>query len=250
MKEKVSVSGGRMAQPKIISLTACLVLAWTAAARAGDITGYEAIVNWSDLPRAKTGMTSHLASSYDRTGANEDWNWYEGYDRQLNTLADNNLPVTLLDVAGSGVLTRYWMPHATANDTRPLTITVDAGLPTEAVISTSTDPFLYGGDGSPYSDLFEGDLVATTAGGQTSYEPIGFTSSLKVETINRTHIVGQLNGWSDRHYYQLNYTLSMMTPTVFSLTPARLHPAILGRRSGSRQSMPWATWGRILRARP
>lgn len=192
-----------------MGLVLCLL---SSVVSAGDITGYEAIADWSTLPTAKTGVTSHLASSYDRTGANEDWNWYEGYDRQLNTLADNNLPVTLLDVQGSGVLTRYWMPHATANDTRTLTITVDAGLPSEAVITTTTNPLFYGSDATPYTDLFEGSTVATVAGGQTLYEPIAFTTSLKVESINRTHLTstqpdGPINGYSDRHYYQLNYTL-------------------------------------------
>jgi hypothetical protein len=193
------------------ALAAVVLAVLPALPGAAQVTGYESLANWDALPLAKTGAAAHLNSSYDRDGGNLDWNWYPGYTRQLNEAADDGIAVTLLDVQGAGVLNRYWMPHATANDTRDITITVDEGLPTEAVISTESDPFLYGGDGDPHAALFEGPLVPTAAGGQVSYEPIGFTASLKVESINRQHLTsaqgGPVNNYSDRHYYQLNYTL-------------------------------------------
>ncbi len=189
------------------------------AAAWGQVTGYEALTDWGALPLDKTDTTAGLSSSYARDGGNRDWNWYPGSSRQLNEAEDHGIAVTLLDIQGAGVLNRYWMPHATANKTRRLTITVDDGLSTEAVITTWTDPFLYGADGSPHAALFEGPLVPTAAGGQVSYEPIGFAHSLKVESINRQHLTetqtgGPINGYSDRHYYQLNYTLYENGTTV------------------------------------
>jgi hypothetical protein len=200
-----------MYKPFVLGVGLVMLLGGVAAVP-GQTTGYETLVNWGRLPRIRSASSAHLASSYDRDGGNLDWNWYPGYDRHLNDTADNDLPVTLLDVQGSGVLTRYWMPHATANDARQIIITVDAGLASQAVITTNSDELLYGGDSAPHPPLFENPMVPTVAGGQTSYEPIGFTASLKVESINRQHLTpsqpgGPINGYTDRHYYQLNYQL-------------------------------------------
>ncbi|NLW85317.1 MAG: DUF2961 domain-containing protein [Planctomycetes bacterium] len=174
------------------------------AAPADEITGYETLINWASLPSAKTGMTSHMASSYDRSGANEDWNWYPGYDRQLNALTDNETTVTLLDVQGSGVLTRYWMPHATANGGRAVTITVDG----VAMVVTDTNTLLGGSYATDDTNLFKSPLVQTVAGGQMSYEPIGFSTSLKVEWTNLAHTSQPgMTSYTRRGYYQLNYQL-------------------------------------------
>jgi len=187
-----------------------------------QVTGYENIIDWANLPAVKGQITSHMASSYARDGSNEDWNWYPDYDRQLNELEDNNLPVTLLDVEGAGVLTRYWMPHATANGGRDLKITVDG----QYEIYTNTDDFLGGNYSVPGGDqdLFKSPLVQTVAGGQTSYEPITFSSSLKVESVNLRHMSGESgnSSWNRRHYYQLNYQLfddgTSVTPYTGTLT--------------------------------
>jgi hypothetical protein len=170
--------------------------------------GYETLVNWSNLPSAKTGMTSHMASSWDRTGGNNDWNWYPEYDRQLNELADNGLRVTLLDIQGAGLLTRYWMPHATANKTRDIWITIDGQIS----FLLDTNAFFGGAYNADDPNLFKSPMIHTVAGGQMSYEPVAFATSLKVEAINRIHLTstqvgGPINSYNDRHYYQLNYQL-------------------------------------------
>ena len=53
-----------------------LALAFHAALALADRNGYESLANWSSLPDAKPGVVAHLASSYDRSGANRDYNHY------------------------------------------------------------------------------------------------------------------------------------------------------------------------------
>jgi hypothetical protein len=58
-----------------LSIMACLGL-FVAAANA-QLTGYEDLVDLSRLPMARSGRSISLASSYDRSGANDDYNNYQ-----------------------------------------------------------------------------------------------------------------------------------------------------------------------------
>lgn len=156
----------------------------------GAVNGYESLANWMDLPRAKEGITAGLASSYDRLGQNNDFNWYL-WPQGLQT---QDTPTVVTELPGPGILTRFWMPHARANCGFTERLIVDG---TTRIDTTST-VLLRGGYGYMASPL-----VQTLAGGQVSYEPIAFQNSLRIESNN-------LAGYT--HYYQwCYYTLPLGT---------------------------------------
>ena len=165
-----------------------IVLLAAASAAPGQVTGYEALSDWGSLPMAKIGITAGLASSYDRSGGNDDYNHYES-PPGLVTL-DANTTVTTL--SGPGVITRFWMPHAAANEAFDVKITIDGVL----TIDSDSNVVLDGG-----YDYIGSPLVSTLIGGQVSYEPIAFQDSLTIETNNYSS-----GGWGrTHHYYQYNY---------------------------------------------
>jgi hypothetical protein len=177
-----------------------------------QITGYELLSDWDRLPRAK-GFSAGLASSYDRSGGNYDWNHYHSPTGLLDDPADDGVSVTVAELTGPGVLTRFWMPHAAADTSYPLKVYVDGQLR----IDTDSDVYLGGQHayaGSP--------LTATLVGGQFSYEPIAFQHSLRIESKNYT----QRPGWAAKHhYYQWSYRSGPTGAAVQaydgSLTPAQ-----------------------------
>jgi hypothetical protein len=142
-----------------------------------QVTGYEGLTDWNNLPLLKTGTQAGLASSYDRTGGNNDFSNFDA-------------PGLIREVTGPGVVTRVWMPHASANIPRPLRVYVDGQLR----ITTNTDDLLEGAYGP--GPAFKPPLVQTLLGGQVSYEPIPFQNSLRVETDNPT---------GGSYFYQWNY---------------------------------------------
>jgi len=179
------------------------------AARA-DVTGYEDLITWGDLPTLRTGVIAGLASSYDRRGTdatadtNTDHNNYEGWADGYYIAAN---------LTGPGVVTRVWEPHLTANAAGTLRFVVD-GVP---VIATDTDAFLGGSYGT--GPLFRGPMVSTRAGGQVSYEPIVFQNSLRVEmTIPPTAA-----------FYQVNYKLYPAGTVVPSHAAAPSGPQLADR---------------------
>ena len=185
---------------------ALALLAVSATAAAAERTGYEALANWDYLPAAKTGVVAGLISSYDRSGANQDYNHYE-YPTGLRT---DDVDTILTPVHGQGqtthlgpgVVTRFWMPHAAAEVPFPVKITIDGAAVPQ--IDTDSDTLLggaYGQPPNPATDLFSGPLVGTLVGGQVSYEPISFQQSLKIESYNYSG-----GSWArTHHYYQYNY---------------------------------------------
>jgi hypothetical protein len=130
-----------------------------------------------------------MASSYDRAGANRDYNHYEWPVGFQTTDVD---PVTITEVTGPGMITRFWMPHAIANAAMKMKLTIDG----QVVIDTNTNTYLDGNYG--YSTA---PLTATLIGGQVSYEPIVFIQSLKIESNNSAS-----GSWKSQfHYYQYSY---------------------------------------------
>jgi len=191
------------------TVRAAIILLGSAGPAAGaELTGYEALANWNDLPRAKTGIVAGLASSYDRTDGNDDFNYYESPEGHQTT----ELDTVVVTLPGPGVITRFQMPHAAANAAFPVKITVDGVLR----IDTDSDALLGGSYG-----YMTGPLVQTLIGGQVSYEPIGFQHSLTIESRNYAS-----GGWArTHHYYQYNYQLfspgQTITPYTGTLTPAQ-----------------------------
>jgi hypothetical protein len=161
----------------------------TTSQMALGVTGYESLANWNDLPKPKYGVTAGLASSYDRDGYNRDFNHYEWPVGFQTTDVD---PVTITEVTGPGIITRFWMPHAIAHAAMKMKLTIDG----QVVIDTNTNTYLHRNYG--YSTA---PLTATLIGGQVSYEPIVFIQSLKIESNNSAS-----GSWrSQFHYYQYGY---------------------------------------------
>ena len=139
------------------------VVVLAASVALADQTGYEALLNWADLPNAKTGIVARLASSYDRSGGNYDYNHYQWPEGFLDSGAqtEESIATVVTEIAGAGILTRFWMPHAAANTGFNIKITVDEAAPSEAIIDTTSDAFLSGGYG-----YFQGQMVRTLVGGR------------------------------------------------------------------------------------
>lgn len=185
-----------------------IILLAAASTTQAEWNAYEALSDWNALPTAKTGITAGLASSYDRSSGNADYNHYES-PPGLVTVDANTTAVTL---SGPGVITRFWMPHAAANEAFDVKITIDGVLK----IDSDSNTVLDGGYG-----YFSGPLVSTLIGGQVSYEPIAFQDSLTIETNNWGS-----GGWrKTHHYYQYNYQKlapgTAVTPYSGVLTPGQ-----------------------------
>ncbi len=169
---------------------------------AAQVTGYEALTHWEALSWSKAGTGSLLFSSYDRTGANLDYSYYlspTGF--QTGTVSD----AVVASVDGPGVLSRFWMPHSTADRSFDLRVFVDGTL----VIDTNSNLYLAGNYG-----YVDGTLTHTMAGGQTSYEPIVFQESLLILSENK----GTGDSSSRKHYYQYNVQTLSPNAHVFATT--------------------------------
>jgi hypothetical protein len=200
-------------------------LACFVSVASGQVTGFEGLAAWDNLALERTGVEARMISSYDREpadGTNRDYNYYEwpaGF-QDSNLQADASIPTVIAEeIVGPGILTRFWMPHAAADEGFTVKITIDGAT----VINTNSNAFL---DGSYLGEQYgaggdKSPLVQTLVGGQVSYEPIAFQQSLKIESTNfgpgawaRTH-----------HYYQYAYeTLpagTTVTPYDGSLTAAQ-----------------------------
>ena len=176
-----------------------------AAAAAGAQPGYEEYADWEGWARLRRMEQTGLASSYDRTGENEDYSHYE----YPPGLVLDPVTCTVKTLQGPGVIRRFWMPHLTANRSFVVRMYFD-NEPTPR-IDTTSDILL--NEGFSY---FTSPLVTTCAGGQVSYEPIPFADALRIETVNKTL---PPDNWSaNRHYYQYTYTLLASDADVASYT--------------------------------
>jgi len=76
----------------------------------GSLTGYEAYTSWDNWARVSVGTTDSLASSYDRSGGNDDYSQYEW----PIGLIKYDTTDTVRTIDGPGIVWRFWMPHLTA----------------------------------------------------------------------------------------------------------------------------------------
>lgn len=180
----------------------CGLVGLTCVSAEAQLTGYEPLTNWESLSWSQAGHTSLLFSSYDRQGGNLDYSYFLTPTGHQTGDVSN---AVLASVTGPGVLSRFWMPHSTADRRFDLRIYVDGVL----VIDTDSNLYLAGGYG--YAD---GTLTHTMGGGQASYEPIVFQESLLIESNN----FGTGDSSSRKHYYQYNVQTLSPNAQVFAST--------------------------------
>lgn len=182
-------------QPRCMHFLAVALAGYPLAMSASPpVADYPDYLDWLGWSRVGKNTVTGLASSYDRLDGNADYSQYEsppGY-------VPDAMPATIATLDGPGVIYRFWMPHATANQNFLVKLFFD-GEPAPRIDTTSSA--LLGGS----YGYFDAPLVDLAAGGQTCYEPIPFAHSLRIETFNQ-----QLppSGFSVlRHYYQYTYRL-------------------------------------------
>ncbi|MCK5472807.1 MAG: DUF2961 domain-containing protein, partial [Planctomycetes bacterium] len=169
---------------------------------AGVPIGYKALTNWSCWPKLRVGIYSDIASSYDRSGGNIDWNYYESPTGHVTT----EITTTIKTIQGPGIIYRFWMPHIMSKNHYAVRMYFD-GETTPRIDTDSTA--ILGGTYSYFSE----PLLVTFAGGQTCYEPICFSQSLRIETENKT-----LGPFVNRHYYQYSYHTLPVNTEINSYT--------------------------------
>ncbi len=167
----------------------CFVTLWPAVYFSEAVAGYDAYTAWEDWARLRLGVQAGLASSYDRSGGNNDYSHYESPLGLLTT----DVNATVKTIEGPGVIYRFWMPHVMARRHFVVRMYFN-GETTPRINSDSTA--IMGGTFSYFAD----PLITTCAGGQVCYEPIPFAQSLRIETVNK-----EFPPWANRHYYQYSY---------------------------------------------
>jgi len=164
--------------------------------------GYESYSAWDSLPQLRLGAESGLASSYDRTSDNNDWNWYEWPEGFIK----DEIVCTAKTIQGPGMIYRFWMPHCISQDHYVVRMYFD-GESTPR-IDTMSDTLFNG-----LFSYFDAPFVDTCAGGQMCYEPIAFAESVVIETVNHKYV-----NFYDRHYYQYSYLTYPLGADVNSYT--------------------------------
>jgi hypothetical protein len=173
---------------------------------------------WEELPCVRTGVQAHLASSYDRTGGNDDYSNYEW----PTGLVLYETPVTIATIQGPGMLTRFWMPHVMARRDFVVKMFFD-GEQTPRIDTTSTVVM-----SQLFSYFTDPNFINTFAGGQTCYEPIPFAKSLRIESANK-----DMNIWANWHYYQYSYFTFPSDANIVSYSPnLSLNPDLQQARAG------------------
>jgi len=151
--------------------------------------GYDSYSQWEQLSELRLGAKSGLASSYDRTGNNDDWSWYEWPEGHITT----ETVCTVKTIAGPGIIYRFWMPHYMGRNHYVVQMYFD-GEVTPRIDTESNTIF----DG--LFSYFDEPLITTCAGGQVCYEPIPFSESVVIETVNKP-----AGPFANCHYYQYSY---------------------------------------------
>jgi hypothetical protein len=188
------------------SLAATGLFCCESAARAD--TAYEALANWTSLSTLTTGEKAGLASSYNRGGDTlNDYNNFDNYGGQPDGYS------LVRQITGPGLVTRYWMPHLSANGNVPIRVIVDGQL----LIDSNSSAILGGTYGS--GPLFRSPLLQTRVGGQVSYEPIPFQNSLVIESTSAAN-----------NFYQWGYRTLPAATTVPSYNGS-LNPAQTTQRN-------------------
>lgn len=166
-----------------------LLSLWPSACFSEIAAGYDAYTTWEDWARLRPGVEAGLASSYDRNGGNSDYSHYESPPGLVTT----EVVATVKTIEGPGVIYRFWMPHVMARRHFVVRMYFD-GEETPGIDTDSTAIM----DGT--FGYFSEPLITTCAGGQVCYEPIPFSQSMRIETVNKDTSI-----WANHHYYQYSY---------------------------------------------
>lgn len=122
--------------------------------------------DFSTLPAYETGVFASEASTYDRTGGNND-----GFGGQYSFVRRNpDSSLVLIDLKGNGVINRFWTPTPTRDS---LDFFIDRDDRPSFTINYMD---LYSGKVAP----FQAPLCGQQLGGYYCYMPMPFTRSFKV----------------------------------------------------------------------
>ncbi len=189
----------RVAWRGILLVAASLALGLTAC-RQVETVDYHMLLSALTNATAIASLSmppTEMICSYDRTGANEDYNHFQGKTKDGQYI--------LADLKGPGVLERFWF----------------TGIPADAKFR-----FYFDGDRSPMMSFSWNDLVAGYAPFDTppvsvdeqncwhTFLPVPFRKRLLITTDDR----GYTYGGSTKMYYQLNWRKLPRGQTVASLT--------------------------------
>ena len=179
---------------KLRSFTMFLSLLGSAAF--SSLIAAQPAVSVAKLPELRTGETSGMFSSWDRSGRNDD-----GFKGTYSKLRLENGNSVLAEMEGAGCITRFWMPHTKhfAKDGK----TIEQGLyightvNLKIYLDGATEPQI----NVEINELFSGEakgfpapLVGTGHGGFYCYVPIYYTNGCKV-VMDGDHMT----------FYQLNF---------------------------------------------
>jgi hypothetical protein len=130
------------------------------------LEGDQALTAIDQLPLLQLDAHAHHASSYDRTGGNQDWENGLGVDAAGDMI--------LLDARGSGCVYRIWFTGFAATD-RIHFYFDDAPTPRiDMLLGT-----LFGGHTAPFTAPLVGN-AQVSSGGFFSYVPLPFARSLRI----------------------------------------------------------------------
>jgi len=177
-----------MAKKLCLYLCTCFAVLASVGLSAYPI-GYKSYTEWEKLPQLRFGAVSGMASSYDRTGGNHDWSYYEWPTGAVST----ETVCRVQTINGPGVIYRFWMPHVMANDGYVVKMFFDND--STLLIDTWSNLLFNGG-----FSYFDEPMITTVAGGQVCNEIIPFKQRVIIETVNHQEI-----DFADRHYYQYSY---------------------------------------------
>ncbi|MBE7559479.1 DUF2961 domain-containing protein [bacterium] len=130
-----------------------------------------------DLARIDAGFTSHRASSYNPTGENRDWWWFEPGETK-----------TLLDASGAGIIHHLWMTIGSTEaryGSRMVLRTYWDGRPYPSVEVPVGDFF---GAGFGYQSPFANALFEVSAEGRArnSFIPMPFARGARITLTNES----------------------------------------------------------------
>ncbi|HWL85241.1 MAG TPA: DUF2961 domain-containing protein, partial [Polyangiaceae bacterium] len=131
--------------------------------------GLGAMTAFSDLPYLRTAQHAHHESSFDRTGANDDWSKANNF-----LYTDANGDKVLMDAVGPGCVYRMWF---TGQDPSQLIHVYFDGESTPRIDMTFGD--FFSGTKAPFlAPLVANDQASS--GGFFSYLPLAFARSIRI----------------------------------------------------------------------
>ena len=151
--------------------------------RSAGVLGYASLVDFSQLATLKEGVSAHQVSSYDRSGGNRDFG--EGPTGN-SVLYEEDGRFFVLDEAGPGIVTRFWMTFfgARAAIDDPTALRGDIHIEVDGQTTTRVllREYFSGDDpASPFPLASGPDL---SGGGYISYRQLPFRERIRISVSN------------------------------------------------------------------